>query len=154
MAKSTTDEIRRHRVGKPFSKGYDPRRVDKAQHRNAALFREKCRGKTDEALRFLVETLQDEDAPFKARYDCATYIIDQAHGKAPNFVALQQEVKREDVGRMGLDELEQMIASHLSGNAREVRGEVIESVPTRAGDIMDGLAFTDAPVPLGDDDEA
>lgn len=147
---SSSDEIRKHRSHQ-FQPGYDPRRVDKAQHRNAARFREMMRTKSGAAFEFIVGVMEDDEAPLKQRVDCAQYIIDQAHGKAPGFLALEATGKQGDVSKMGLDELEQAIGSYLSGAAKQVHGEVIESEPQRAGDIMDGLSFCDAPVPVDGD---
>ena len=92
-----------------FAKGDGRPRNVNAETRK---FRELCRFKTPTALKLLCDIIEDEEEHIKLRMDAAKYILDQGHGKAPNFIAIGDGPILPE--QLGLGQLDALILEHLA----------------------------------------
>jgi hypothetical protein len=75
------------------------------------MFRELCKDHTAGALTVITDIMADREQHPKLRMEAAKYILDQGHGKAPQFVALGGAPA--DPNTLGLGELDSLILQHL-----------------------------------------
>ena len=81
-----------HKNAQGFKAGHDPRRHMYGPFRGEVRksIEAACQQHTDRAVGFLVDTMDDPDAPLQARIQAATQLIDRGHGKAVDRVAIAQ----------------------------------------------------------------
>lgn len=95
-------------VSGQFAKGDGRSRNVNAETRK---FRELCRFKTTTALNLLLEIIEDDEIHIKVRIDAAKYVLDQGHGKAPSFIAIDNGPIQPEM--LGLGQLDALILEHL-----------------------------------------
>jgi hypothetical protein len=89
-----------------------------------------CLPKAREAFEFLYNTLHNEEAPLKIRYDCATQIIDRAYGRVVDRVQLHQVTDGSSTASPTAMTTEQLIALLSPPNHQELAIEAeCEVVP-------------------------
>lgn len=75
------------------------------------MFRELCKDYTSDALTVITDIMGDTEQHPKLRMEAARYVLDQGHGKAPQFVAFEGGTPNPN--RLPLSELDSLIIQHL-----------------------------------------
>ena len=105
-----------HKNAQGFKPGHDPRRHMDGPFRGEVRksIEAACQAHTDRAVGFLVDTMDDVDAPLQARIQAATQLIDRGHGKAVDRVAIAQVDESRNAGKsLTLDEIRARLTAKL-----------------------------------------